>query len=178
MQRPKFFAARRNRSGRVRYYWKPSAPVSRAGFKLKRLNDDADTAMVEAAALNDTVAQRDPDLMRLRTNGQPWVASGVYVLGHTACPVKIGRSGDAPGRRKDLQTGHPGELQLWAFVRLPDVAGGTLERWMHDHFRDRRRGGEWFDVSASEATIALLRGIESVRVATRGGARAERAPPT
>lgn len=65
--------------------------------------------------------------------------------------VKIGCSSDPRARLRGLQTGWPGLLEiLWVAP-----GGGALEAHLHEHFRDRRVRGEWFDFAGADA-VALI----------------------
>jgi Meiotically up-regulated gene 113 len=67
----------------------------------------------------------------------------VYFVGanENDAPIKIGfTTGSADDRRRQLQTGHPLPLVLWAVLD----ADFRYERKIHDRFRASRLQGEWF----------------------------------
>jgi T5orf172 domain len=65
--------------------------------------------------------------------------------------VKIGKTFDVEARLRGLQCGSPVPLTL-----LKTTPGYTeLETALHNHFADRRRHGEWFDVTLAEVDTCL-----------------------
>jgi hypothetical protein len=61
---------------------------------------------------------------------------------------KIGHS-DAPGRRQyDLTIQLPEKVEL--VHKIPTEAPEAAERYWHERFKAKRKGGEWFDLSAAE----------------------------
>lgn len=65
--------------------------------------------------------------------------------------VKIGKTFDIEARIRDLQCGSPVLLTL-----LKTTPGySELESALHNHFADRRRHGEWFDVTLAEVDAFL-----------------------
>lgn len=58
---------------------------------------------------------------------------------------KIGFSKDPMKRVKQLQTGHPHKIGLegWFNFKTEDEAR-AFEKALHDHFKEKRMGGEWF----------------------------------
>jgi len=61
---------------------------------------------------------------------------------------KIGRS-DAPGRRQyDLAIQLPEKVEL--IHKIPTEAPEAAERFWHERFKARRKGGEWFDLTAAD----------------------------
>lgn len=71
--------------------------------------------------------------------------------------VKIGCSSDPRARLRGLQTGWPGLLEiLWVAP-----GGGALEVHLHEHFRDRRVRGEWFDFAGVDAVALIAAAAET-----------------
>lgn len=118
-------------------------------------------------------------------------ASHIYVIGVTTNPVKIGYAADPKGRMAGFQVGCPDELVLHHAIKVSNFLAPIVESRIHNYFQPHRRRGEWFDVEAEEAAIAikatiqaavddatrmdegpegLLKRIEN-RYALRGGAR-------
>lgn len=58
-------------------------------------------------------------------------------------PVKIGWSVDVHERLSELQTGCPLPLEIRRTIETTDR---TLEKRIHQYFKDLRIRGEWFDV--------------------------------
>lgn len=88
------------------------------------------------------------------TSAPPQVA-GVYVIAESDTgPCKIGFAVDAPARLKFLQAGNPRPLRLVSCV--PHVMHRDIERRVHWALANRQIHGEWFDVTAADATAAVL----------------------
>lgn len=182
MAGPEYFAIRRNADGTERYYWRASNRLAkllagspfRAIVRLSGTRAEAEelardmTARVMHALAG--VAEEDRPAAKQsinRSNDEHWFASGVYILGPIEGPVKIGRAKDPTARLNALQTGSAERRHLWAFVRLPRVAGIELERRMHEELRDRRVRGEWFNITAFEAMRELFHIAEGLYHLTR-----------
>ncbi|MEV2189779.1 GIY-YIG nuclease family protein [Streptomyces phaeochromogenes] len=67
----------------------------------------------------------------------------VYAISTDGTPhlIKIGSAKEISSRMKSLQIGSATTLKL----RWSARGGYPLERYLHDHFEDRRTHGEWFD---------------------------------
>ena len=63
---------------------------------------------------------------------------------------KIGRSKCAERREFELKILLPEKLELIHKIKTDDPVG--IEKYWHDRFKDKRKGGEWFDLSASDVT--------------------------
>lgn len=97
-------------------------------------------------------------------------AEVVYLIGGpSSSRAKIGRATDAKRRLRTIQAMSPVKLEiLWTHP-----GGAALESAFHEHFRDRRAHGEWFDFGSAEnaktlvaaALPAALRSIEELRQA-------------
>jgi hypothetical protein len=72
--------------------------------------------------------------------------------------VKFGRAVDPVDRLEELQSGHPERLLLLAAVPIH----ANFERVVHEHFRDKSAGGEWFRLDKDlEEFIARLKNGEN-----------------
>jgi hypothetical protein len=61
---------------------------------------------------------------------------------------KIGHS-DAPGRRQyDLAIQLPEKVEL--IHNIPTEAPEAAERFWHERFKEERKGGEWFALTAAD----------------------------
>ena len=71
-------------------------------------------------------------------------------------PVKIGISGNPAARVDQLQSGNPHRIGVYAKAGL-SVRSMTrdLESIAHNHFKEVRLAGEWFDVNPEEALLWL-----------------------
>ncbi len=58
---------------------------------------------------------------------------------------KIGRSNCAERREFELRVLLPEKLELVHKIKTDDPSG--IEKYWHDRFKDKRKGGEWFDLS-------------------------------
>lgn len=84
----------------------------------------------------------------------------VYVVGGPKGkkPVKIGYAKDMTKRLAALQVGSPVELTVWGDIsKLRRHEAQNIEREAHKLLSDRHVRGEWFDISAEEATDAIGR---------------------
>jgi len=61
---------------------------------------------------------------------------------------KIGRSNCAERREFELRILLPEKLELIHKIKTDDPAG--IEKYWHDRFTDKRKSGEWFDLSGSD----------------------------
>jgi hypothetical protein len=78
---------------------------------------------------------------------EPEIFGFVYLMksgGH----FKTGRSNCAERRESELKILLPEKLELVHEIKTDDPVG--IERYWHERFKDKRRGGEWFDLSASD----------------------------
>jgi hypothetical protein len=67
--------------------------------------------------------------------------------------IKIGR-GNALSRYRTINTASPDPCQLLLAIQVRDESGA--EKALHRHFRERRRNGEWFEITFSAACRALV----------------------
>jgi hypothetical protein len=78
---------------------------------------------------------------------EPEVYGFVYLMksgGH----FKIGRSNCAERREFELRILLPEKLELVHKIKTDDPVG--IEKYWHERFKDKRKGGEWFDLSAND----------------------------
>jgi len=61
---------------------------------------------------------------------------------------KIGRSNCAERRKHELKIQLPEEPNLVHKIKTDDPVG--IERYWHHRFKEKRKGGEWFELSASD----------------------------
>ena len=64
-------------------------------------------------------------------------------------PIKIGKSKDPEARLKELQTASDEELHLLA------VVSGDIEKQLHEHFKNFRIRGEWFEAEPALISLAI-----------------------
>lgn len=84
-------------------------------------------------------------------------SSFVYAVGDGHGNVKIGVAEDVQKRIRQLQTGNPNRLYLVAFLRLSSrYDADRVEKEAHSSYSQDRVSGEWFALSDSCATQALL----------------------
>lgn len=89
--------------------------------------------------------------------GSVQMMSAVYVIGNAANNLmKIGYADNLKSRISGLSCGSPVELRLAHFVYFVDgFVCKTVETEAHKLLADRRRKGEWFEVTAEEAGEAI-----------------------
>ncbi|MBP1697012.1 MAG: uncharacterized protein H6Q41_2200 [Deltaproteobacteria bacterium] len=98
-------------------------------------------ATCKAAAANAKPQQRK--------SGEPEeIEFGFVYLMKSGKHFKIGRSNCAERREFELRILLPEKLELVHKIKTDDPCG--IEKYWHDRFKDRRKGGEWFDLSPSE----------------------------
>lgn len=70
--------------------------------------------------------------------------------------TKIGKADDVQKRMANLQSATPVELHLMASI--PTTQPLKLEAALHEHLKQYRLGGEWFDIPADvlRSTLAML----------------------
>ncbi len=64
---------------------------------------------------------------------------------------KIGRSNSAERREFELRILLPEKLELIHKIKTDDPVG--IERYWHDRFKDKRKRGEWFELSTSDVKV-------------------------
>lgn len=70
--------------------------------------------------------------------------------------IKIGRTNNLRNRLANLQTSSSLPLEIIAAIETDNSV--ALESIVHDHFKDRRTNGEWFDIDKTD----VVRYIESL----------------
>lgn len=84
----------------------------------------------------------------VRTTETPEDAIGYVYLLKSGRHHKIGRS-NAPGRReRELQIQLPEKAEIVHEIKTDDVVG--IENYWHNRFADRRKNGEWFELTAKD----------------------------
>jgi hypothetical protein len=68
---------------------------------------------------------------------------------------KIGRSNCAERREYELKILLPEDLELVHKIKTDDPVG--IEKYWHERFKDKRKGGEWFELMASDIKAFKLR---------------------
>ena len=71
-----------------------------------------------------------------------WETQAVYVIASESGPLKIGVSKNPESRKRNLQVGHPHDLEL--LVHNFECQANSLERNLHQIYSDHRLNGEWF----------------------------------
>jgi len=105
---------------------------------------DVDERVVEACRVaNAKSARQQP-----REVPEEQSEFGFVYLMKSGRHFKIGRSSSAERREYELKTQLPEKLQLVHKIPTDDPVG--IERYWHDRFKDKRKGGEWFELSHSD----------------------------
>lgn len=81
--------------------------------------------------------------------------SFIYIIGPRVGPVKVGVSGCAEARFKQLQNKSHEQLILMGKYPVGTRRALAVERYTHWLLREKCIGGEWFDVSCPEAAQAI-----------------------
>lgn len=97
--------------------------------------------------------------------------------GYYAKPVKVGIARDPHRRLREIQTGHPSELQVAVTFAMPSQSiARKIEHAFHTVQADKRTRGEWFDISVTEAVwlmcLNIRAGLERLEPATASKALA------
>lgn len=112
------------------------------------------------AAPRPQAADLPPEMLAPRTPGLP-SATSVYVLGAAQSGhVKIGLSVDPRRRARGISTMSAVPVRLlWSTPGSHD-----LEAALHDHFKDLRMHGEWFDFTGRDAVAEVAAAADYFRV--------------
>lgn len=106
--------------------------------------DDQDLIPIITAAVAPTVSDDVPDELNETEFGFVYLLkSGRY--------SKIGRSNAAGRRERELAIQLPEKASMAHVIRTDDPVG--IEAYWHHRFADRRKNGEWFELSASDIAI-------------------------
>ena len=65
---------------------------------------------------------------------------------------KIGQTSNIQDRMRNLQTGSPTKLEIVKFIQTDDAL--TIERKLHNTFKETRIRGEWFALKKSQVRAA------------------------
>jgi hypothetical protein len=105
--------------------------------------DDIVNKACKAAAVNSTPCKSQEAAVDIGEFGF------VYLM-KSGKHYKIGRSKCAEKREFELKIQLPETLDLIHKIKTDDPVG--IEKYWHDRFKDKRRGGEWFELSSSDVT--------------------------
>lgn len=86
----------------------------------------------------------------------------VYVMGADPGLKKLGFAINPDRRRSRMQTGSAVPLSLLHKRVLPPSDAAPVEAYAHWLLRDRRKHGEWFDVTLPEAVAAIESAVDAV----------------
>ncbi|WP_376960079.1 GIY-YIG nuclease family protein [Azospirillum sp. A26] len=90
------------------------------------------------------------------------MSKSVYVIGPESGPLKIGISSDINKRLAALQTGSADKLSVHYSTDIPDGKARAVEAAAHAMLRERRKSGEWFDITLDEAQDAIREAMEEL----------------
>lgn len=79
----------------------------------------------------------------------------LYVIGPIEGHQKIGFSKNVERRLKTLQTGNSNKLYIHHVEEVPDNRVRILETKIHRELNYKKKKGEWFDISSTEAKELL-----------------------
>lgn len=83
---------------------------------------------------------------------------GVYVIGATGYPMKIGIAADVRKRLATIQTGCPEKLRVYLFLDVPSGSARLIEQECHQRLAAHRKNGEWFAVDWRDA-VQMVRTV-------------------
>ena len=110
-------------------------------------HDVADTvvAACQVAVENSTPRESQETAADIAADAEEF---GFVYLMKSGKHYKIGRSKSAEKREFELKIQLPEKLDLVHKIKTDDPVG--VEKCWHDRFKDKRRGGEWFELSFSD----------------------------
>lgn len=93
---------------------------------------------------------------RARVRARKWAKtqgdSYIYVIASgPEGPVKVGLAIDPDRRLKEIQTGHPVRLAIFAERQVKASLVRQIEHECHVRLKDLRSNGEWFRIAAKRA---------------------------
>jgi hypothetical protein len=98
--------------------------------------DSCKTSIVKSVSSEQDDMSKEPDDF------------GFVYLMKSGKHFKIGRSKSAEKREFELKILLPEKLELIHKIKTDDPIG--IEKYWHDRFRDKRKGGEWFELSVGD----------------------------
>lgn len=93
----------------------------------------------------------------------------IYLIASTGHPgmLKIGVANNLENRLRAFSAGNPGALSVIAHRQVNRVMAFQVERRVHDHFRERAEGREWFRITAEEVLPVIDGWTRKARAALR-----------
>ena len=121
---------------------KPERPLKVLEY-CKSRSDLQEVASICLSIAKDTQKERAPK--HLTSNQETY--GFVYIM-KSGKYYKIGRSNCVEKREHELKIQLPEKPKLVHKIKTDDPVG--IEKYWHERFKDKRKGGEWFDLSADE----------------------------
>jgi hypothetical protein len=94
------------------------------------------------------IANGNATLRQSQADSEEETEFGFVYLMKSGKHFKIGRSYCAERREFELRILLPEKLELVHKIKTDDPVG--IEKYWHDRFKDKRKGGEWFELSVSD----------------------------
>ena len=126
-----------------RTHFGPKSELTQAVLRFCETHNADDSVIELCRAASKRSVPRQP-----REPSEEQIEHGFVYLMKSGTKFKIGRSSSAERREYELKIQVPDKLELLHKIKTDDPVG--IERYWHERFKDKRKRGEWFDLSSND----------------------------